>query len=38
MNFNELIGNDKIKENLIKILKNNTIAHSYMFIRYKRNR
>ena len=32
MGFNELIGNEKIKENLIKILKNKTIAHSYMFI------
>jgi len=32
MNFNELIGNEKIKENLIKILNNNTASHSYMFI------
>ena len=32
MNFNELIGNEKIKQNLIKILNNKTIAHSYMFI------
>ena len=32
MEFNKLIGNEKIKENLIKILKNKTIAHSYMFI------
>ena len=32
MSFNELIGNEKIKQNLIKILKNNTISHSYMFI------
>ena len=31
-NFNNLIGNQKIKQNLIKILDNNTIAHSYMFI------
>jgi len=38
MNFNELIGNEKIKENLIKILNNKTIAHSYMFIRFKRYR
>lgn len=32
MNFNELIGNEKIKQNLIKTLNNNTISHSYMFI------
>lgn len=32
MNFSELIGNEKIKQNLIKILENKTIAHSYMFI------
>ncbi len=32
MNFSELIGNEKIKQNLIKILNNKTIAHSYMFI------
>ena len=32
MEFNKLIGNEKIKENLIKILKNKTISHSYMFI------
>ena len=32
MELNKLIGNEKIKENLIKILKNKTIAHSYMFI------
>ena len=32
MSFNELIGNEKIKQNLIKILKNNTISHSYMFV------
>lgn len=32
MSFNELIGNEKIKQNLIKILENNTISHSYMFI------
>lgn len=37
MGFNKLIGNEKVKQNLIKILNNNTIAHSYMFIRYKRN-
>ena len=30
--FNNLIGNEKIKQNLIKILNNKTIAHSYMFI------
>jgi len=32
MSFNELIGNEKIKENLIKVLNNNNISHSYMFI------
>ena len=32
MNFSELIGNEKVKQNLIKILENKTIAHSYMFI------
>ena len=32
MNFNELIGNEKIKQNLIKILNNQNISHSYMFI------
>ena len=37
MNFNELIGNEKVKQNLIKTLNNKTISHSYMFIRYKRN-
>ena len=38
MSFNELIGNDKIKENLIKVLNNNTMSHSYMFIRKQRYR
>ena len=32
MSFNELIGNEKIKQNLIKVLNNKHIAHSYMFI------
>lgn len=32
MKFNELIGNEKIKQNLIKTLNNKTISHSYMFI------
>lgn len=32
MNFNKLIGNEKIKQNLIKTLNNKTISHSYMFI------
>ena len=32
MSFEELIGNEKIKQNLIKILNNNTMTHSYMFI------
>ena len=38
MSFNQLVGNEKIKENLIKVLNNNTQTHSYMFIRNKRNR
>ena len=38
MDFNELIGNEKIKQKLIKTLNNKTISHSYMFIRYKRYR
>ena len=32
MSFRELIGNEKIKENLIKVLDRNTTSHSYMFI------
>ena len=32
MSFHELIGNEKIKQNLIKIVNTNTISHSYMFI------
>jgi len=36
MNFNELIGNEKIKQNLIRVLNNKAESHSYMFIRYKR--
>jgi len=32
MNFNELIGNEKIKQKLVQILNSNTISHSYMFI------
>jgi len=32
MDFKELIGNQKIKENLTKVLNSNTISHSYMFI------
>ena len=32
MNFNNLIGNEKIKQNLIKTLNNKTVSHSYMFI------
>lgn len=32
MSFNSLIGNERIKENLTKVLDNKTIAHSYMFI------
>ena len=30
--FEKIIGNEKIKESLIKPVKNNTISHSYMFI------
>lgn len=30
--FEKIIGNEKIKESLIKTVKNNTISHSYMFI------
>ena len=32
MNFNELIGNEEIKQKLISIINNKKIAHSYMFI------
>ena len=32
MTFEKLIGNEKIKQNLINVLKNNNISHSYMFI------
>ena len=32
MGFKELIGNEKIKENLTKVLNKNTTSHSYMFI------
>lgn len=32
MNLTNLIGNEKIKQNLTKILENNTVSHSYMFI------
>ena len=32
MSFNELIGNKKIKQDLTRILENNTVSHSYMFI------
>lgn len=32
MEFNKLIGNEKIKQNLTKILNNDTMSHSYMFI------
>lgn len=32
MKFKELIGNNEIKESLIKILNSNNISHSYMFI------
>ena len=32
MTFEELIGNNKIKQNLQRILSSNKIAHSYMFV------
>jgi len=32
MNFNKLIGNEKVKQNLIKTINKQTISHSYMFI------
>jgi len=32
MNFSKIVGNEKIKQNLIKILNNNNISHSYMFV------
>ena len=32
MNFNEILGNNKIKEDLQEIINNNTISHSYMFV------
>lgn len=32
MNFNEIIGNNKIKQDLQDIIDNNTISHSYMFV------
>ena len=32
MNFSDIIGNEKIKHNLINVLNSNNISHSYMFI------
>lgn len=32
MNFNEILGNNKIKQDLQEIIDNNTIPHSYMFV------
>ena len=32
MNFNEILGNNKIKQDLQEIIDNNTISHSYMFV------
>ena len=32
MSFNTIIGNEKIKDNLINTLKNKKISHSYMFV------
>lgn len=32
MSFKDIIGNEKIKQSLLKMLSNNNITHSYMFI------
>ena len=32
MRFKEIIGNEKVKENLIKSVKNNRLAHSHLFL------
>lgn len=32
MAFNNLIGNDKVKETLQNLVKSGTVVHSYMFI------
>ena len=32
MNFNEILGNNKIKQDLQEIIDNNTISHSYMYV------
>lgn len=32
MNFNEILGNNKIKQDLQEIIDDNTISHSYMFV------
>ncbi len=32
MTFEKLIGNEKIKQNLINVLENNNVLHSYMFV------
>ena len=32
MNFNDIIGNEKIKDNLQRIIKSNKIGHSYLFV------
>lgn len=32
MSFENLIGNDKVKDTLKNIVKTNTVVHSYMFI------
>lgn len=37
MAFDNLIGNDKVKETLNNLVKSNTVVHSYMFIGPKRN-
>ena len=32
MSFENIIGNDKIKQELQETVKNNAISHSYMFV------
>ena len=32
MSFNNIVGNERIKEILLKSMKNKTVLHSYMFI------
>ena len=32
MNINEILGNEKVKHNLINAIKNNTVVNSYLFV------